>query len=110
MGGVAHAGRRQAAMGRRLRRGCLGGALRMGDLHLGWALRGKRRHYKRSRYGRFPPFEQQSARPVPDRTEVRGTAYVVDGDTLVIQQTQIRLFGIDAPELDHPHGKNAREQ
>lgn len=75
---------------------------------LGWALRGKHRPYKRSRYGRFPPFEQESARPVPDRTEVRGTAYVVDGDTLVIQQTQIRLFGIDAPELDHPHGKNAK--
>ncbi len=27
---------------------------------------------------------------------------------LRIQKTQIRLFGVDAPELDHPHGKNAK--
>lgn len=33
---------------------------------------------------------------------------MVDGDTLTIQKTQIRLFGIDAPELDHPYGKNAK--
>jgi endonuclease YncB( thermonuclease family) len=39
---------------------------------------------------------------------LRGTAYVVDGDTLTIQKTQVRLFGIDAPELDHPYGKNAK--
>ena len=75
---------------------------------LAWALRGTRTPYKKSRYGKFPPFEQTSSGPVPGRTEVRGTAYVVDGDTLIIQQTQIRLFGIDAPELDHPHGKNAK--
>lgn len=75
---------------------------------LAWALRGKRPSYKKSRYGSFPPFEQPSAEPVPHRTEVRGTAYVVDGDTIIIQKTQMRLFGIDAPELDHPHGKNAK--
>ena len=72
-----------------------------------WLLRGKRPPHEESRYGRFPPFEQQSARPVPNRTEVCGAAYIVDGDTLIIQKTQIRLFGIDAPELDHPHGKSA---
>lgn len=27
---------------------------------------------------------------------------------MVIQKTQIRLFGIDAPELDHPYGKKAK--
>ncbi|WP_416914611.1 MAG: thermonuclease family protein [Roseicyclus sp.] len=32
----------------------------------------------------------------------------MDGDTIVIQKTQIRLFGVDAPELDHPHGKRAK--
>lgn len=37
-----------------------------------------------------------------------GRAYVVDGDTLTIQNTQVRLFGVDAPELDHPYGKNAK--
>ena len=74
---------------------------------LAWALRGKRT-YKKSRYGRFPPFDQKSANPLPVPAVIRGTAYVVDGDTLTIQKTQIRLFGIDAPELDHPHGKNAK--
>lgn len=37
-----------------------------------------------------------------------GSAYVVDGDTLVIQETQIRLFGIDAPEINHPYGNKAK--
>lgn len=31
---------------------------------------------------------------------VQGSAYVLDGDTLDIQGTQIRLAGIDAPEKD----------
>lgn len=75
---------------------------------LAWLRRGKSTPYKKPRHSRFPPFEQRSGKPIPDRTEVRGTAYVVDGDTIIIQQIQIRLFGIDAPELDHPHGKNAK--
>lgn len=33
---------------------------------------------------------------------------MVDGDTLVIQKTQIRLFGIDAPEINHPYGQKAK--
>jgi endonuclease YncB( thermonuclease family) len=33
---------------------------------------------------------------------------VVDGDSIVIRKTQIRLFGIDAPELAHPYGKKAK--
>jgi endonuclease YncB( thermonuclease family) len=37
-----------------------------------------------------------------------GTAWVVDGDTIVIDGVSIRLFGIDAPEMDHPYGRNAR--
>ena len=32
----------------------------------------------------------------------------MDGDTIVIKKTQIRLFGVDAPELDHPHGQKAK--
>ncbi|QYX58661.1 thermonuclease family protein [Roseovarius sp. SCSIO 43702] len=39
---------------------------------------------------------------------IEGPAYVVDGDTLIIRKTQIRLFGIDAPEIDHPYGKKAK--
>tara|TARA_R100000750_G_scaffold57336_1_gene44286 strand:+ start:2669 stop:3385 length:717 start_codon:yes stop_codon:yes gene_type:complete len=37
-----------------------------------------------------------------------GAAYVVDGDTIVVKKTQIRLFGVDAPEMNHPFGKKAK--
>lgn len=33
---------------------------------------------------------------------------MTDGDTIVINKTQIRLFGIDAPEIDHPFGQKAK--
>lgn len=33
-----------------------------------------------------------------------GYAHVVDGDTIIVRKTQIRLFGIDAPEINHPYG------
>lgn len=36
---------------------------------------------------------------------IKGRVYVVDGDTLILQKTHIRLAGIDAPEVDHPYGK-----
>lgn len=54
------------------------------------------------------PFDPQSAKKQPVGITLRGPAYVVDGDTVVIRKIQIRLFGIDAPEMDHPHGKNAK--
>jgi micrococcal nuclease len=41
-------------------------------------------------------------------TQLRGTCFVVDGDTIVIGNHNIRLAGIDAPEMDHPYGKNAK--
>ncbi len=40
--------------------------------------------------------------------ELRGPAWVIDGDTIDINGTRIRLSGIDAPEMDHPYGKNAK--
>ena len=40
--------------------------------------------------------------------ELRGRAWVIDGDTIDIGGTRIRLAGIDAPEMDHPYGKNAK--
>ena len=36
-------------------------------------------------------------------------AYVHDGDTFRIGKTRIRLWGIDAPELDTPEGRKARD-
>ncbi|SEN32997.1 nuclease homologue [Pseudorhodobacter antarcticus] len=56
----------------------------------------------------YAPFDAARAKPAPDFTTLRGSAYVVDGDTVVIDKVQIRLFGIDAPEMNHPYGKNAK--
>nr|WP_251134480.1 thermonuclease family protein [Falsiruegeria litorea] len=39
---------------------------------------------------------------------VTGSAWITDGDTITINKTQIRLFGIDAPELNHPYGVKAK--
>ncbi|MEJ8311645.1 thermonuclease family protein [Agrobacterium larrymoorei] len=39
---------------------------------------------------------------------LQGKCWVVDGDTIVIDKTHIRLAGIDAPELDHPYGKQSK--
>ncbi|WP_245306157.1 thermonuclease family protein [Roseovarius aestuariivivens] len=33
---------------------------------------------------------------------------MIDGDTLRIRKTQVRLYGIDAPELNHPYGEKAK--
>lgn len=41
-------------------------------------------------------------------TVLQGKCWVVDGDTIVIDKTHIRLAGIDAPDLDHPFGKQAK--
>ena len=53
-------------------------------------------------------FEPTSAKHLPVEQVVQGAAYVTDGDTITINKTQVRLFGIDAPELDHPYGKKAK--
>lgn len=54
------------------------------------------------------PFDAKTATPTPEHPVLEGSAYVIDGDTVVIQKTQVRLFGVDAPEIDHPHGKKAK--
>jgi micrococcal nuclease len=43
--------------------------------------------------------------PVPT---VVGRAWVIDGDTIDIGGTRIRLAGIDAPELEDPYGVKAK--
>ncbi|GAA4220306.1 endonuclease YncB(thermonuclease family) [Sagittula marina] len=37
-----------------------------------------------------------------------GKAWVVDGDTIDVAGVRLRLFGIDAPEMDHPYGIRAK--
>jgi len=59
--------------------------------------------------GRLEPWSISPIRaePIQPKRVLQGGAYVVDGDTIKVEKTQIRLFGIDAPELDHPFGKKA---
>jgi hypothetical protein len=50
-------------------------------------------------------------RQVEERTGqqiIRGHCWVIDDDTIVINKIHIRLAGIDAPEIDHPYGQNAK--
>lgn len=54
------------------------------------------------------PFDASSSRPANTNEVLKGSAYVVDGDTITISKRQIRLFGIDAPEMNHPFGKKAK--
>ena len=53
-------------------------------------------------------FDHSTAKPAAVPLSIKGPARIVDGDTIVIKKTQIRLFGIDAPELDHPYGQKAK--
>ena len=64
--------------------------------------------FQRQKPSRYEPYDETEAIPVTDKTVLNGRAFVVDGDTIVIEKTQVRLFGVDAPELDHPYGKKAK--
>ena len=46
--------------------------------------------------------------PIPESMEIKGKAYVIDGDTIRIKSTKIRLFGIDAPEEDQSWGRKSK--
>jgi micrococcal nuclease len=45
--------------------------------------------------------------PAP-QTILKGRCWVIDGDTIVIDNVHVRLAGIDAPELDHPWGQQSK--
>ena len=54
------------------------------------------------------PQTQRPSEPVGPKTVLIGPAWVTDGDTIKIKKREIRLFGIDAPEMNHPYGKKAK--
>ena len=54
------------------------------------------------------PFDHATAKPETAPVSITGPARIIDGDSIVIKKTQIRLFGIDAPEIDHPYGQKAK--
>ena len=76
-------------------------------------LGGAMRPRYRPRYGRRPSHGRRPFRPMPlpampPDGELRGTCHVIDGDTIVIGRTKVRLAGVDAPELDQPYGQKAK--
>lgn len=57
------------------------------------------------------PWPQNDGLPLSAQSHshrISGPAYVIDGDSLRIAGRDLRLFGIDAPELDHPYGQRAK--
>ncbi len=46
--------------------------------------------------------------PIPESLTLTGKAYVIDGDTIRIRKTKIRLAGIDAPETNMPWGQKSK--
>lgn len=50
----------------------------------------------------------QPNRPQQPDATINGRCWVIDGDTIVIDNKHIRLAGIDAPELDHPWGQQSK--
>ncbi len=68
---------------------------------------------------RVPPMVRENHRPVrrpsnknlppmPKSMTLKGRAYVIDGDTIAIGGTKVRLAGIDAPELNMPWGQKSK--
>lgn len=46
-------------------------------------------------------------RPTPTNYKPLSVERVIDGDTFIASGTKIRLWGIDAPEKEEPHYRNA---
>ena len=66
----------------------------------------KTRTVERNRTPQQP--HKAPARPSSDMPEIEGYARIIDGDSLKISRTEIRLYGVDAPELNHPWGQKAK--
>ena len=62
-----------------------------------------------SRHPQHPePFNSRSAKKPHTASSLSGYARIIDGDSIIIRNKQVRLFGIDAPELNHPYGQKAK--
>lgn len=57
---------------------------------------------------RAPPLQTKPRATGAVARRFTGKAYIIDGDSLRIKGEEIRLFGVDAPEFDHPYGKQAK--
>jgi endonuclease YncB( thermonuclease family) len=53
-------------------------------------------------------FDASTAKTLEPGSVLEGRARILDGDSLIIQKTQVRLYGVDAPELNHPFGQKAK--
>ena len=51
---------------------------------------------------------RDSASPAPVAGIISGKCHVIDGDTIVIRRTKIRIAGINAPELHEPWGQKSK--
>lgn len=45
---------------------------------------------------------------IPPSLIIKGKAHIIDGDTIKIGKTKIRLAGVDAPEINMPWGQKSK--
>lgn len=67
------------------------------------------------RHPRRPPVQPAGVPPaqsggaiLTQKRILTGPCFVIDGDTIIIDGVRLRLYGIDAPEMNHPWGKRAK--
>jgi endonuclease YncB( thermonuclease family) len=62
----------------------------------------------RAAAGRQARSTSTARRTLADLAPFAGRVWVIDGDTLLVKHTRVRMFGIDAPELSQYGGYKAR--